>query len=216
MTSFLVVSNLILWILVLVLGIIAFALARQVGVLFERIAPAGALAMNRKLAGGDVAPVLRLQTIEGEEIEIGKPSDADSKDKAQLIFFLAPGCPICKTLLPAIKSIAARERGWLDLVFASDGESRDAHIEFIDRHRIGSFPYVLSRSLGVQFGVSQLPFAVLIDDDGRISGLGLTNSREHLESLIETQIMKVSTIQEHLELVDFGIKAPDSANVRPQ
>ncbi|MCY3605238.1 MAG: methylamine dehydrogenase [Gammaproteobacteria bacterium] len=216
MTNFLVVSNLILWILVLAFGVIAVALARQVGVLFERIAPAGALAMNRKLAGGDVAPTLRLRTIEGEDIEIGKASDTESRDKAQLIFFLAPGCPICKTLLPAIKSIAARERGWLDLVLASDGESRDAHVEFIDLHKIGGYPYVLSRSLGVQFGVSQLPFAVLVDRDGRISGLGLTNSREHLESLIETQMMKVATIQEHLELVDFGIKAPESANSRPQ
>ncbi len=216
MTHFLVVSNLILWILVLILGVIAFALARQVGVLFERIAPAGALAMNKKLAGGDIAPALRLRTIDGGVIEIGKPSDDESKDKAQLIFFLAPECPVCKTLLPAIKSIAAREHDWLDLVFASDGESPDAHIEFIDRHKIGSYPYVLSRSLGVQFGVSQLPFAVLVDDEGRISGLGLANSREHLESLIETRIMKVSTIQEHLGLVDFGIKASARANARPQ
>ena len=43
MESALAVSNLILWIVIIVLGVTVLALARQVGVLFERIAPAGAL-----------------------------------------------------------------------------------------------------------------------------------------------------------------------------
>ena len=38
-----VVSNVILWIVVIVLGLVVLALARQVGTLHERVAPAGAL-----------------------------------------------------------------------------------------------------------------------------------------------------------------------------
>ena len=43
MTEALLVSNVVLWCLVIVLALMVFALARQVGVLHERVAPAGAL-----------------------------------------------------------------------------------------------------------------------------------------------------------------------------
>ena len=41
--SFLVVSNIVLWIAVISLAVVNYALLRQVGVLYERVAPAGAL-----------------------------------------------------------------------------------------------------------------------------------------------------------------------------
>ena len=47
--SFLVVSNILLWAAVIGLGIVNYALLRQVGVLYERVAPAGALMVNRTL-----------------------------------------------------------------------------------------------------------------------------------------------------------------------
>ena len=43
MLDALIVSNLLLWIIVLILGVMVFALVRQIGVLYERVAPAGAL-----------------------------------------------------------------------------------------------------------------------------------------------------------------------------
>jgi hypothetical protein len=49
--SFLVVSNILLWAAVIGLGIVNYALLRQVGVLYERVAPAGALMVNRTLEG---------------------------------------------------------------------------------------------------------------------------------------------------------------------
>ena len=52
----LAVSNVVLWILVLVLSAVVLALVRQLGVLHERIAPAGALMLNRGPAVGEPAP----------------------------------------------------------------------------------------------------------------------------------------------------------------
>ena len=43
MIEALLVSNIVLWVLVVVLALIVLALARQVGILHERVAPAGAL-----------------------------------------------------------------------------------------------------------------------------------------------------------------------------
>ena len=43
MTEMLIVSNIVLWVLVVILALVVLALARQVGILHERVAPAGAL-----------------------------------------------------------------------------------------------------------------------------------------------------------------------------
>ncbi len=43
MTQALLVSNAVLWVVVVLLGCVVAALARQIGVLHERVAPAGAL-----------------------------------------------------------------------------------------------------------------------------------------------------------------------------
>ena len=49
MDNILIVSNLILWVFVIGLAFLVFALTRQIGVLYERVAPAGALMINKKL-----------------------------------------------------------------------------------------------------------------------------------------------------------------------
>jgi hypothetical protein len=46
MTEALVVSNITLWIVVLALLLAVLALARQVGILYERVAPMGALMLD--------------------------------------------------------------------------------------------------------------------------------------------------------------------------
>ena len=43
MNEALIISNVILWIVVVVLTTLLFAITRQVGILHERVAPAGAL-----------------------------------------------------------------------------------------------------------------------------------------------------------------------------
>ena len=54
--SALAISNVVLWVVVASLLVVVLALMRQLGVLHERIAPVGALMLNRGLAVGDKAP----------------------------------------------------------------------------------------------------------------------------------------------------------------
>ena len=44
----------VLWVLVVILVVVVFALARQVGVLYERVAPAGALMINQQLGRAEL------------------------------------------------------------------------------------------------------------------------------------------------------------------
>ncbi|MBA4757837.1 MAG: redoxin domain-containing protein [Sphingosinicella sp.] len=187
-----VVSQVLLWITVAVLGVLVAALARQVGVLHERIAPAGALTLHQGVKVGDAAPEMHVKSLSGDAVVIG-----GARGRSQLIFFLSPDCPICKTLLPVFKSAAAAERGWLDAILASDGDEA-AHRRLMMAEGLAGFPYVLSEDLGRRFGVSKLPYAVLIGEDGKIASLGLVNTREHLESLFEAKERGVASFQDFL------------------
>lgn len=190
MIGALIASQILLGVVVLALAVVCFALARQIGVLHERIAPAGALSVNQRLKVGDAAPALSLTAIDGRAVVVG------DKTASQLYFFLSPDCPICKTLLPVVRSIATAERDWLKVVLASDGGDAEKHREFQSREKLGDFPYVLSEALGRSFGVGKLPYAVLVDDAGNIASMGLVNSREHLESLFEAKERGVASLQE--------------------
>jgi len=193
MSSLFLASQILLWIALGVLGVLVAALARQVGVLHERIAPAGALTLHQTLNSGDKGPEMRLAGLAGSAVAIG----GKRAGRSQLIFFLSPDCPVCKTLLPVLKSCAAAERGWMDVVLASDGDPAD-HRRLVMAHALSDFPYVLSEVLGRALGVSRLPYAVLLDEQGRIASLGLVNSREHLESLFEAKERGVASIQQYL------------------
>lgn len=194
MDNILLVSNIILWVFVIGLTFLVFALTRQIGVLFERVAPAGALMINKKLETGAIAPTVQAQDINtGNTVTIG-----GKRDRSQLLFFLSPGCPVCKTLLPMLKSVKTAEAEWLDVVLASDGELEE-HRAFIQQQGLNSDTYVSSETLGKQYGVSKLPFAVLIDDKGIIASLGLVNSREHFESLFESMERGIPSLQAYIQ-----------------
>lgn len=198
MTGFLV-SHVALWAVVVALSLVCLALTRQLGVLHERIAPMGALALNRRLGGGHPAPALSVQTLTGATLAVGAPAAATELRKCQLIFFLSLACPVCKTLLPVLKSIQQRERVWLSVILASDGAEFAAHRRFVQQQSLDEFPYVLSETLGMTYGISRVPYAVLIDERGIVSALGLVNSREQLESLFEARRLGKPTLQKYME-----------------
>ena len=191
--DWLLVSNLLLWGLVILLTVMVLALARQVGVLNDRVAPAGALTPTSGPKIGEITEEIGTTDLEGNTINIGGTSTASSV----LVLFISPTCPVCKTLVPTAISLSNHEQ--IDLIFASDGGSIFEHQTYVKDLALDNFPYILSESLGIHYGVSKLPFALLIDDNGILSGKGLVNTREHLESLVEARETGISTLQEYIK-----------------
>jgi methylamine dehydrogenase accessory protein MauD len=185
-------SQILLWVAVIVLAVLVAALARQVGILHERIAPAGALTLHQSVKVGEVPTSLELRSEGGGSVTIG-----GKRARSQLVFFAAPDCPMCKSLLPVLRSAARAEADWLEVVLAGDGDPRGYHAMAAE-HGLEGVPLVLSEALGRSFGVSKLPYAVLLDEAGRVASLGLVNNREHLESLFEAKERGVSSIQDFL------------------
>ena len=194
MTEALVISNIILWVVVLALLLTVLALARQIGILYERIAPMGALMLDHGPKVGDTAPVFGLESLGGGSLAVG----LSASKKSQLLFFLSPTCPVCKKLLPVLRSIKSSEASWMEIVLASDGD-RTEHSAFYKKAKLEEFPYVLSQDMGMAYKVGKLPYAILVGDDGRIRAKGLVNSREQLESLFAAKELGVASVQEYID-----------------
>ena len=143
---------------------------------------------------GEAAPLIEVTDLDGLDYSLGA---AREDGKSTLIFFLSPSCPVCKTLLPVLKSSQRSERQWLEILLASDGDAADQQ-RFIEKEKLEAFPYLLSSNLGLTYQVGKLPYAVLLDQDGIIRSKGLINSREHLESLFEAKELGVASVQEYV------------------
>ena len=189
----LIVSNIVLWVVVLGLLAVVLALTRQLGVLHERITPVGALMLNKGLTVGEQAPEMEVVALDGVHMKVGTPRP---DGKSTLLLFVSPTCPVCKSLLPVVKSSGKDERDWLNVILASDG-SPEEHREFARANGLAGIPYVVSAPLGMTYQVSRLPFAALLDEAGVLRARGLVNSREHLESLFEAKRLGVASLQEY-------------------
>lgn len=187
------VSVVLLWGAVIALGLMLWALSRQVGVLFERVAPMGALVTDAGPAVGAASPGFALTGLQSEPVAIG-----GMQARPTLLFFLSPTCPVCKKLIPVLKALR-RDEGGLAIVLASDGSAPAEHLRFVREQGLEAMPYVLSTELGLAYRVSRLPYAVLIDGQGRVAAKGLVNSREQFDSLLNAHDLGLPSIQHYLD-----------------
>lgn len=188
----LVIAQIASWIVILALGVALIALARQVGILHMRVAPAGALSTTGGASVGDDTAGLVGQSITGKMLTLGGPMPGIP---LRLLMFVSAQCPLCKGLIPAAKSFAQHERVALTFVGDDDAAAQQA---MIVQHGLQRYDFVNDAAIGQTMGVSKLPFAVLIDEQGQILSKGLVNSREHLESLVIAHEMGVRTVQDYI------------------
>lgn len=191
--TFLTASVILLWIAFLGLAIVMVGLIRQIGLLHERSSPMGAMITDHGPDIGDAAPQFDLPDVYGKPVHIGKPSGVDGSQT--LLMFTAPTCPVCDKLFPIIRSIARAEN--LSVVMISDG-APDEHQRFLASHELGPIRYVVSAEIGMAFQVGKIPYGVLLDGNGIIRAKGLTNTREHLESLFEADKTGFASLQEFI------------------
>lgn len=184
----LVISQALSWVLISGLAFTCLALARQVGVLYERVAPVGVLSGGLGPTAGQASPVLQLTSLTGGNVAIG-----GAATQRRLVLFVGPKCPICKKLIPLARRVARAED--LELQLASDADEAEL-LAMIRREGLEDLPMVNSRDLGLAYAVDKLPHAVLLSKDGTIIARGLANTREHLESLIVADELGVGSVQD--------------------
>ncbi|HEY0340066.1 MAG TPA: methylamine dehydrogenase accessory protein MauD [Steroidobacteraceae bacterium] len=182
-----------LWGVVIILALTVLALARQVGVLHERVAPAGALLNGAGPGVGEASPRLEVHALAGNALTVGGTL---TTGKALLLLFVSHTCPICKKLIPVTQDFTKTER--LEVLYVGDSDLAEQN-KLIAQFGIDSKRFVNGPEIGLAYRVDKLPYAVLLDDAGLISAKGLVNSREHLESLIIAKETGFATLQSYLK-----------------
>ncbi|ATI81527.1 MAG: methylamine utilization protein MauD [Sphingobium yanoikuyae] len=192
MLTSLIIAQILSWVAIFALGIALLAVARQVGVLHIRVAPAGALATSGGPAVGDAIVKIDARTIDGAPVTIGGHAHGTA---LRLLMFVSAQCPLCKNIIPMAKSFARDERVALTFVGDDDVAAQRA---MITQHGLEGYAFVNGPEAGQAYGVAKLPFAVLLDAEGVILSKGLVNSREHLESLVVAHEMGIATVQDYI------------------
>ncbi len=176
MPDLLLVSSVLLWLVVLALLFVVLALARQIGVLHERLAPAGAAGSAHGVREGELVPAMTLTDISGRSLTIG-----GAQPRGMLVLFVSPTCPVCRVLAPAAADAARRDG--LDLLFASEGRDVDAHRRYAAAQGLEA-PYVLAPELVRAHDVGMLPFALVLDASGVLRSKGRVDDAVELQRLL--------------------------------
>ena len=174
-------SYIVLWCLVLLLGALVVALARQIGTLHLRLGPRGALEMDAEgPALGDVPPPADVADLNGRLVRIGGPG------KSQALLFVSPSCPLCRDVLPGLAPAA---RGLAAYVITSASET-----EAVATYSDGSSPapVVASADLLADYEVPGTPFLVVLDQRGAVTAKGTVNNLEQMEGLIDTARRRIT------------------------
>jgi methylamine dehydrogenase accessory protein MauD len=188
----LLISTVLSWIVILLLGVAVLALARQVGVLHMRVAPAGALTTAAGPSVGSESTAIPVTTLDGVKTTVGGHAHGVP---LRLLMFVSAACPLCKGLIPMAKSFARDER--VQLIFIGDDEP-GVQREMIAQHGLGGFQFINGPDVGQAYEVAKLPYAVLIDEHGVILSKCLVNSREHLESLVIAHELGLKSVQDYI------------------
>ena len=157
MEQALVVSNVLLWIAVLALAAVVFALVRQIGVLYERVAPAGALVLAGGPKVGEAAPRFALDDVFGRATALGGDDPEERADAPVLRV-----ADLSRVQDAPARREVARRGGAARAARVRERRRAEDHVAFARKHALEAYPYVVSTELGLAHQVGKLPHAVLL------------------------------------------------------
>ncbi|MDQ3822243.1 MAG: redoxin family protein [Actinomycetota bacterium] len=169
-------SYFVLWIVVGTLAVAVVVLFRQLGVLHLRFGPRGALALSEGPPVGEPAPRIATTDLTGALHELGGGGTATT------VVFISPDCPLCDSLVPAIRALHG-ELGTDEDLIAVTSDDDDASRAY--QRRLGAVPLVASSAIGEAYGITGTPYAVHIDAQGIVARKGVVNTLEQLEGVVE-------------------------------
>lgn len=170
------VSYVALWGVVVVLGTLVVALARQVGVLHMRLGPRGALEVDAEGPPlGEMPPMIELSDLDGRPLAVGGPGDPT------FLLFVSPGCPICREVLPGVPAVA--REGSLRPVVVVDDADPAALVAYRDGQTV---TVAAGPDAARLYDVPGTPYAVVLDQVGVVRAKGTVNTLEQMEGLVDT------------------------------
>lgn len=140
---------------------------------------------------GAKTPVTELTTTSGETLTL-----ANDPERNTLLLFLSTHCPHCVTVAQALGEFVIDAPERVILVFGAAEEDRlDT---FIQTHKLGEVPVVVSPETRAAFSVTGVPYGFALDQQGIVRGKGIVNNNDHLDSLANTFYISVNAFKQAL------------------
>ena len=180
MLIILTVSTVLLTLFTLALALGVFVLARQIGVLHERLAPIGVQPVLSGLQAGQALPQVTARTLADAPVAIGGASAAG---RVMMLMFVSADCPVCKRALAIARTVA--QANGLDLVLIGEGDV--AALSAMARQTpLEGVPLLVSMELLLLMQIGRLPTLVVLDPRGVITARDVAGSRREIEALVAT------------------------------
>jgi methylamine dehydrogenase accessory protein MauD len=153
------------------------ALARELGQILIRIGPDSALPTAEGFDIGEEIPELALTARNGRVLTL-----STGKRPHTLLVFVAPNCPACVSLLPAISVLARSYSDLLSIFLISNETFPDREAERMEEE--SNVSLAVAPDAFRTMRIAGTPFAMVLDSDKRLVSRGAPNSLAHLESLL--------------------------------
>ncbi len=207
MSTFLLISTVLLWFVVLGLGFLLLGTLRALGLLSWRLEQLEATTPSRLgrdgLRVGKKAPDFSLPNVAtsppnsplrfGEGGKGGEVSLHDFFGRKVLLVFMQTGCSPCHDIMPELNRLA--RKGEQQVLVVNNGGIEAAR-RLADETQ-ASFPVLAQEQFGLskRYQVFATPFAFLIDEKGIITSKGVCGTRQHLGYVLSGAGKK----QDHVE-----------------
>ena len=177
MYTFLFVSIIVQWAMVLLLGFLVLGTLRALGIVNWRLDQLELTRPSRLgrdgLKPGKKAPDFTLPCVIGGEVSLH-----DFAGRKVLLVFTQAGCGPCHDMAPEFNRVQAK--GEHQVLVVNNGEP-DESLEWAgDIH--ARFPILIQEKFSVakRYEIFATPFAFLIDEDGVIASSGIVGSAQYL------------------------------------
>lgn len=176
----LTVAVIVQFIVIAGLALVVLSLARQVGILHERTAPAGLTTRPADpLAIGASLAAMQLTTLTGGSLLLAP----GARQETTTLLFVSADCPICRSVLPTYQQTLgkiAQLDGW----WVGDGSDAGRFTEYVDAQAIAPERALQSQELGLQLGIRELPALVALAPDNRLLVREVLTGPRALESVL--------------------------------
>ena len=181
MNTFLLVSSIALWAVVLVLGFFLLGTLRSLGMLgwrFDEMEATRPVRRGREgLAPGKQAPDFTLPSTANGELSLH-----DFAGRKVLLVFTQSGCGPCHAIMPELNNLQMRGEHQVLVVHAGEREdAADMATEFR-----ACFPIVTQKdwNLSKRYQVFATPFAFVVDEEGKIASKGIAGNSQYLRYVL--------------------------------
>jgi len=128
---------------------------------------------------GALAPDINGTGLDGTTVKFG-----GEQGRRSMLVFISPDCPACDELGPSLRALSRSERASLDILLVAIAGDETRVRAFLEKHKLGRMPCLLSGETAKQYGVLSAPYAMLVNEKGLVVSKGVVNQLEHLESLL--------------------------------